>query len=907
MAAQEKRSRSIFATILIPSLVLLVIELIVLLSVLLSSGALTRLEQNEREILHQQVITRRDTLQEYFTYSVANLETLTNAINEAAAEMHAEGKLNLDAIDHDVQASAELQSRIINPMVDALRSKKASGVFVVFNTEDLSVAHATGSYGQRTGVYIRDLDPLSTPSPRNIDIVIEVGSTAVVQSSRITTSSSWTAMFNLDDYGSGSEYDFLYQPFQVAYEASGEKVATDYAYWGTSPRIGTGTGLHNIAHTVPLILEDGTVYGIVGIDLSVEYMRTMLPYQELLNNQGASYVLATTPIDQDSADTAARVIVLSGRDALGGIKHGEGMLITTAQDGVRTYVAGDESYYIDSEPLDMYQSNSPVEDRNWDLLAAVPNATLHQFVDHVRRMIVTAALVMLALGIAGAILMGRFISNPIRKLSQEVERTQLDADSTRIPVLSRTGITEVDQLTGAITSLSNDIASVRFLEQQRIEYERDYDMLTGLKNRRAFYREAGKTCEGEHELNHAAVVILDLDNLKDINDTYGHDWGDRYMHAAARCFEDAVPPETLLARVSGDEFYLLFCGYESEKALTDQIDKLRESIEKSEFIFPDGKKDHIAVSGGVALCPRDADEFTELMRLADFTMYQVKDGGKDRIDFFDAEHYQRGTTALRAVSELDDLLNDYTLATYHFQPVFDAHSGKAVAYEALLRVDMENLRNAGDVLTYARQEKRLADVERMTWMRSFECYHNLLRGGQVSEDALLFINTFANVTFDVDELNQFARDNQDIMQRLVIEITETDTMDGEATAIKRGLPGFSGAFALDDYGSGYNSEVMLLELKPSYIKVDISIVRGIDASADKQRIVSQIVDYAHERGMLIVAEGVETGDELDTLISLGVDLLQGFYLARPAAVPATMSEEGLKHILAAQEKHSSDA
>ncbi|MBR0090527.1 MAG: EAL domain-containing protein, partial [Lachnospiraceae bacterium] len=118
-----------------------------------------------------------------------------------------------------------------------------------------------------------------------------------------------------------------------------------------------------------------------------------------------------------------------------------------------------------------------------------------------------------------------------------------------------------------------------------------------------------------------------------------------------------------------------------------------------------------------------------------------------------------------------------------------------------------------------------------------------------------------------------------------------DQMDEEATKKKRMIPGFSGRFALDDYGSGYNSEKTLLELSPTYIKADLSIIRNIDSSPDKQRIISNIVQYAHVREMYIIAEGVDSPSEMQTVCELGVDLLQGFYLAKEAPVPPPLSRE----------------
>ena len=129
----------------------------------------------------------------------------------------------------------------------------------------------------------------------------------------------------------------------------------------------------------------------------------------------------------------------------------------------------------------------------------------------------------------------------------------------------------------------------------------------------------------------------------------------------------------------------------------------------------------------------------------------------------------------------------------------------------------------------------------------------------------------------------------ELLKRLVVEITEQEDLDRACLERKRNVPGFSGSFALDDYGSGYSNELNLLELSPRYIKIDISIVRGIDTDRDKQQIVSNIVAYAHARSMQLIAEGIETEAQLRTVIGLGVDLLQGYYLSRPAAVPAPIA------------------
>ena len=213
-----------------------------------------------------------------------------------------------------------------------------------------------------------------------------------------------------------------------------------------------------------------------------------------------------------------------------------------------------------------------------------------------------------------------------------------------------------------------------------------------------------------------------------------------------------------------------------------------------------------------------------------------------------------------------------------------------------MRVPYPTLGSPETVLRLAREEGRMHDVECLTIFRSSECYMALLERGAVEKDALLFINSIANESMTEEEEQRYHEEYAVLQQRVVIEITEADHMDMELVHKKSRVEGFSGIFALDDYGSGYNSEINLLELHPRFVKVDISIVRGVDSDHNKQQIVNNIVDYAHKRDMLVVAEGLETAEELRMALELDVDLLQGFFLARPGEVPPAISEEALRII-----------
>lgn len=426
------------------------------------------------------------------------------------------------------------------------------------------------------------------------------------------------------------------------------------------------------------------------------------------------------------------------------------------------------------------------------------------------------------------------------------------------------------------------------LEQQRIEHERDYDTLTGLYRRRAFDRACEALFQQPEKLGCAALLMMDLDNLKQINDTYGHDWGDQYIRQTGQCFAANTPANTICSRLSGDEFLIFFYGYQDQAQLRAQLELLSAALQRSVSILPNGKQLHISISGGIAWYPTDGHDLLTLKKYADFAMYQVKHSHKGRMCDFDIGSYHQEAYAAQTQQDFERLLQE-ELVSYHFQPIYSARSGRVAAYEALMRVDLPTLHSPAQVMQLAHETGRLYEIERITVFHSSEIFQRMQAQGLLQSDALLFINSIANVSLTVEDVEEYAQRYPELLKRLVVEITEQEDLDRACLERKRNVPGFSGSFALDDYGSGYSNELNLLELSPRYIKIDISIVRGIDTDRDKQQIVSNIVAYAHARSMQLIAEVIDTEAQLRTVIGLGVDLLQGYYLSCPAAVPALIA------------------
>lgn len=989
--ARNVRSRSVFRTIMLPLLALVAVEILFLIASLQFSGVIQRLNQNAEDILRTQVQNRKSYLENAMVTNWSELSLLAEKINSTTQDMLDRGLLTLEELDQNSDACTPLLLNITDELISNLYAKKVSGIFVVFDTHGLEGTGAQGGVQSRPGIYLRDLDPQSPPSIRNGDLLLERAPIALVRSMNISTDAVWQPLFSISQEENNF---FITQPLQAARAAPTIDDASDYGYWTTSPYAIQGSVHQSVSYSIPLVLSDGTVYGVLGIDLITDYLCNTLPFGELSENMQGAYLLAVT--QGDSSDPLFSPVLING-PVQSLLSEQQSVRLHPRAGGGYTFELDGKRYYAQVEYLPLYNSNTPFIQQRWAIIGTVPERVLFAFSSQVTNTLYLVVFCTLLAGIIGSLIVSRRLSRPIRTLFHEVNQAQRNQDG--IPQLSKTGIQEIDSFSQAFTDLSREVldASTKFLrimemasvdmggfelrqeddsvfvtdnffplferrdvdpsaltaghfhqlmddiyrttqytnsadgswlskvelpqggvrylrlevtqdqtryvgvvedvtaatlERLRIEHERDYDLLTGLYNRRALYRLVEALFCTPSKLGHAALVMLDLDNLKSTNDRFGHDCGDQYIRQAGQCFATSVPSGTLCSRVSGDEFYLFFYGYDSREQVRAALDSLSQAIRTSVFSLPNGEKTTISASGGVAWYPDDSTQFRALMKYADFAMYQMKQTRKGQLGDFDLGVYNRESFLLQSRSAFLRMIKE-ELLTYHFQPILDAKTGAVHAYEALMRVNLPPLRAPDTVLSLARQEGRLQDIERLTWYKSLESYQALLDRGQADPKAMLFVNSIASQCLSQEDWNTLSQQYPALISRIVTEITESESMDSEATLRKRSALGFSQLFALDDYGSGYNSEKTLLTLSPKYIKVDLSIVRGIDTDQDKQQLVSNIVDYAHKRGMYIITEGLETVQEIQTVVELDVDLLQGFYLARPGAVPPQIAPSAL--------------
>ena len=459
-----------------------------------------------------------------------------------------------------------------------------------------------------------------------------------------------------------------------------------------------------------------------------------------------------------------------------------------------------------------------------------------------------------------------------------------------------TFLKEGGQILGAITDVSKDMA-----EKRKIEYERDYDILTNLYNRRAFAANMERLFETPEVLGTAALLMWDLDNLKFVNDNYGHDSGDRYIEAFARCLSAFLSEQSLVARRSGDEFYVFLYGYQSKEKIRQIIRKVWMQIGHTTFPLA-GKDFKIRVSGGLAWYPDDASSYEDLIRYADFAMYSVKHSEKGSIQEFERTSYQADSFLVRGQEELNRLI-DHRLVRFAYQPVLEVATGSVYGYELLMRSQVEALRSPVDVLRIARAQSKLYQIERLTWFEAMASFSQQVKAGQIGPNERAFVNSIASQSLTGSDITALEDLYGPYLERVVMEITEQEPWDNERTRFKiRTAKRWGGQLAIDDFGSGYNSESLLIFLSPDIVKVDIAIVHDIDRDGDRLSLLENLLSYAHSRGIKVLAEGVETRAEMETLVARGVDYLQGYYVARPQLEIAPVEPDVLRAIQAAREK-----
>lgn len=1000
---RKKNVSSFSAKLLIPMLILSVAQATTLFGTLYVSGEFDSVRQYSYDMLIEKTGNRKNYIENTFVKNIPEVYQTNVGITAVAERILKENGQSIDELTTDKKLSKEIISEATQRLIYLLRVSEANDAFMILDTGDL---YERDGMKNKACVYIRDLDTTSNGTANNDDLLLEAGSSDAAQRYNITLDYEWSAHIDVGECDSENALDFYHTTIETAIENNIN--LSSLGYWSDFSKI-SESALPSIKYTLPLISDDGKIYGVMGVGFLSKTILKNMPSNDSFNGN-ACYVVGA-----DFNNNNNYAVLVSYGSLFSRLVDNTDSIYMDGTDETQIYNIGkesDEESIGNIQLMHLYGNDSPYLNQQWALISIVEKGRTISVYTRLIKMLTISTVVSVLATVIVAIFIDKIVTNPVHRIANEL-KNQHDDEIIRF---SSSGIAEVDTLTEAIEKLqiniseyssrvskiismvnmgigvfmcdletnnvyvgesliklfnlkclpvedvnlkfdtfkgylsdfdpqnkvcgnsiflpesdvTNEQIEIRYfdekrnitkwyeftmkkdgtnilalvqditssiLEKKKIEYERDYDLTTGLLNRRAYYNRIDELFNKKADLKIAAFIMFDLDNLKYVNDTYGHDFGDDYIKTAANVLKGFRDFNGVVARLSGDEFNVFLYGFDSKDDIRKAIGIIRKRFDGSYCILSDGSHYKIRASAGISWYPDDSVSYEMLVKYADFAMYTVKHSTKGNIAEFDANSYTKDSILVTGVEEMNSIIDEQRIK-YAFQPIISAYDGSIYGYEALMRPQSNTLRSPMEFIRIARTGAKLNDVERLTWTLALRAFRKQIEQGRISKGTKVFVNSLSNCTLNANDITIIENENADILQNIVLEILESEQANIEYTNNKKERIKKWGAMtALDDFGSGYNSEHALITLEPHLIKIDRAIISGCDSDVSRKNIIHNLVKISKAKNIIVLAEGVETSGELQTVIECGVDLLQGYYFARPVFEPTPIDKERVEEIL----------
>lgn len=998
---RKRKASPFFARLFLAMLLLSTLQLCTFITTLYAGGEFSYIKQYAYNVLIEKTENRKNYVENAFTSKVNAVSEINTEINEITENVLNEKGLTTDDLSKDKTLSKQILYDSTNQLINLLRRTMANDVFIILDTGTL---YSERHIEKKAALYIRDIDVASSGEPDNKDLFLETGSSDIANSFGIMLDSQWSAHIELTN--KNDNYSFYYKTMETAKEHPDMPV-NRLGYWSGFSKI-SPTDQPSMKYTMPLVLSDGTVYGIIGIGFMEKTILKSMPANDFFSEK-ASYILAS---DMDNDDvftpeihTGAIYSRLVGNGTVIGHQEpiDEGIYDFNKDSSVSVATVGNIQDMI------IYNSDSPFINERWALISiADKNGILNIYTELVTLFFISF-IISAVFSIMCALFINKHMTAPVSRMIKTLDDNKYKDEIVYFP---SSNITEIDHLAEAVTelqinvkeqasrvskiismtemgigvfmydllngsvfvgesliklldfsslpakdttisfdefkeylsvldkeniicschlfdkecsntdeafsteiyshkkgkesakwfkfSLNRDASKVlglvqdvthSVLEKKKIEFERDYDVTTGLLNRRAYIREIEAKFREPEKLKIAAFVMWDLDNLKYVNDTYGHDFGDDYIKTAANALKSFEDYGGIVSRLSGDEFNIFLSGFDSKDEIRRIIDEVRGRLLSSYCILTDGTHYKIRASGGISWYPDDSISYEMLIKYADFAMYTIKHSTKGNIAEFDISTYTKDSILITGVEEMNSIIDRQNIK-YAFQSIISAKNGELYGYEALMRPQSDVFRSPLEFIRIAKTGAKLHEIERLTWILALRAFRRFINNGTVPTDTKIFINSLSNCLLTENDIICIESENQEILGNIVLEMLESEKANDEFVQRKQKLiKKWNALTALDDFGSGYNSEYALLTLNPDIIKIDRSIISSCDKDISKANMISNLVQLASVKDIKVLAEGVETYDEMRTVIECGVDLMQGYYFNRPCFEPAPLDNK----------------
>lgn len=1011
--SRKSKSKPFYVKIFLPMIFLTLIQFFTFFTVLMVGGEFSYIKKYAYNMLVEKTENRKNYVENVLLQKTAFVYETSSEINDITDNILKENNLTIDDLNKNKDLSKQILLKSADALIYLLRRNMVNDAFIILDTGEL---YSQDDSVLKAGLYFRDLDTSENDINNNSDLLMEMGNSEIAHNLGIALDYEWSLHLNIPK-GNESSFDFYLDTIKNAQNSENFQ-AYKYGYWTQFSKI-SDSAQPSMKYTVPLTLDDGTVYGVIGIGLMEKLIIKNIPSNDFLND-AACYIIGF-----DKENNGEYSIVMHSGAAFGRLVDDNTVISkkNKIQSDIYNFNPHSEIESVGNiQEMNIYTSSSPYKNQKWALIAVAEKSKVLNIYTTLIKLFAISSVISMVFSTLCAVIINRSITKPVARmigtLSERTIKSGFSKKISKIICFESSGIDEVDELGKAIENLqinvieqssrvsriismvnmgigifmyndiennvfvsesliklfkisgvtaedkivsfddfrefvktvdkkdevcSNEIFSHSYdtsggenisieilftnsenktarwfkfnlmrdksnviglvqditkivIEKKKIEYERDYDITTGLLSRRAYYNKIDEMFANPRALKVSAFIMWDLDNLKYVNDTYGHDFGDDYIKTAANIFKSFRDYGGVVARMSGDEFNVFLSGFDSKEEIREVISKVRQHLNESYCLLSDGTHYKIRASGGISWYPDDSLSYELLIKYADFAMYTIKHSTKGDIAEFDISLYSKDSILITGIEEMNRIIDEESIK-YTFQSIVSAKTGEIYGYEALMRPQSNVFKSPLEFIRIARTGAKLYEIERLTWLLSLRNYREQLNKGNILPDKKIFINSLSNCIMKSDDIAVLESENSQYLKNIVLEVLESDNVNEEYIQKKQKIIGKWGAkVALDDFGSGYNSEYALITINPNIIKIDRSIISGCDRDISRTNIISNLVQIAKTKNIMVLAEGVETYNEMKTVIECGVDLLQGYYFTRPLFEPLPIDEKIVNEI-----------
>ncbi|MBX2859007.1 MAG: EAL domain-containing protein [Cellvibrionaceae bacterium] len=441
-------------------------------------------------------------------------------------------------------------------------------------------------------------------------------------------------------------------------------------------------------------------------------------------------------------------------------------------------------------------------------------------------------------------------------------------------------------------------------QKSRINYMSFHDPLTGLANRSLFYDRMHKSVSrAKRGKSSIAILLIDFDRFKNINDSLGHDAGDAFLKLVAQRLQDDLRDTDTVARLGGDEFVVVLENIVQSEDVENIAQKLLYLL--AEPVDIQGYEIAATASIGISVFPNDGDSIDQLLKHADAAMYRAKAAGKNRYQFFIKAIGDSAVNYLLLENDLRRAIEQQELTLY-YQPQLDLGSNRIIGLEALVRWIHRDRGVVSPAHFIPLAEETGLIISLGEWVLRHACqrFQHWLNAGLNFGKIGVNLSTrqFREAHFE-KLVTHVLNESKLAPQYLELEITESSAMENAAQSIDmlNCLSNMGLSLAIDDFGTGYSSLAYLRKFPIQKLKIDRSFIKDIDSNIQDAAIAKSIVDLAHNMSLQVIAEGVERLSQARWLIDRGCDQAQGFYFSKP------LSEEHLLAMVEDKDKIIVDA